>query len=107
MRRRMYLVLAIVGFIVPYYFLISFLVTYGFDARLFLKQLFGTPISTLFAADLLLSSVVFMIYAGREASRLAIKHAWICSVALFTVGLSCALPLFLYLREANLAEKPC
>src|SRR5262245_23248188 len=98
-RRQIFLVLAVVGLIRPYYFLISFLLEYGFDARLFLKQLFGTPISIFFAVDLLLSCVVFMIYAGRETNRYSIKHTWICTVALFTIGLSCALPLFLYLRE--------
>jgi hypothetical protein len=105
MRRQIYVTLAVLGLIVPYYFFISFLATHGFDARLFLRQLFGTPISTFFAADLVLSSVVFMIYAGREANRYSIKHTWIVTLALFTVGLSCALPLFLYLREPYLADK--
>ena len=104
MRRQIYLVLAVVGLIVPYYFLISFLLTYGFDARLFLRQLFGTPVSIFFAADLILSCVVFMIYSGREANRYSMKHTWICTVAIFTIGLSCALPLFLYLRESYLSE---
>jgi len=104
MRRNTYLFLAVIGLIVPYYFLISFLATHGLDGRLFLKQLFGTPISTFFAVDLLLSCVVFAIYSGREANRYAMKHAWLCMVALCTVGLSCALPLFLYLREPYLSK---
>lgn len=103
MRRQLYLVLAVLGFIVPYYFLISFLVTYGLHAQLFFKQLFGTPISTFFAVDLLLSCVVFMVFAGREASRYSMKRTWLPTIALFIVGLSCALPLFLYLREPYLA----
>jgi Terpene cyclase DEP1 len=107
MRKQLYLGLAVIGLIIPYYFLISFLMTYGFDARLFLRQIFGTPISTFFAVDLLLSCGVFMIYSGREASRCSMKHTWITALALFTVGLSCALPLFLYLRELALSEKPC
>jgi Protein of unknown function DUF2834 len=105
MRRKIYLMLAIVGMVIPYYFLISFLAAYGFDVRLFLKQLFGTPISTFFAADLLLSCLVFGIYCGREAARYSMKHRWVCMVALFTVGLSCALPLFLYLREPYLSDR--
>jgi hypothetical protein len=104
MRRQIYLVLAIIGLIGPYYFLISFLMSHGFDARLFVKQLFGSPISTFFAVDLFLSCIVFMMFSGREANRHSMKHTWICTVALFTVGLSCALPLFLYLREPYLSE---
>ena len=102
MRRNTYLLLAVIGLIVPYCFLISFLTAYGLDGRLFLKQLFGTPISTFFAVDLLLSCVVFARYLRQEAKRHSIKNAWLCMVALSTVGLSCALPLFLYLREPYL-----
>lgn len=105
MRRNIYLFLAVIGLIVPYYFLISFVATYGLDGRLFLKQLFGTPISIFFAVDLFLSCVVFVRYLGQETNRLSIKHTWICVVALCTVGLSCALPLFLYLREPYLPTR--
>lgn len=104
MRRQIYLVLAVLGLIVPYYFLIAFLLAYGLHIQTFFKQLFGTPISTFFAVDLVLSCIVFMIFAGREASRYSMKRTWLPMVALFTVGLSCALPLFLYLREPYLAE---
>jgi len=105
MRKNTYLMLAVTGFIVPYYFLISFLTTYGLDGRLFLKQLFGTPISTFFVVDLLISCVVFVLYFGQETKRYSIKHAWISLVALCAVGLSCALPVFLYLREPYLTER--
>ena len=65
----------------------------------FLQQLFGTQISTFFAVDLLLSSVVFVIYLRHEARRYSIKHWGLHLVALCAVGLSFALPLFLYIRE--------
>jgi len=104
MRRQVYLGLAVLGLVIPYYFLITFLLKYGVDGRLFIKQLFGTPVSTFFATDLLLSCIVFMMYSGREAGRLSIKNAWICTLVLFTVGLSCALPLFLFLREPYLSH---
>lgn len=105
MRKQIYILLAVIGLVIPYYFLISFLIANGMDGRQFLKQLFGTPISTFFAADLLLSCVVFAVYSGREAARYSMKHTWICTVVLFTVGLSCALPLFLYLREPYLSKR--
>ena len=98
-KKHLYLVLAIVGMVVPYYFLISFLTAHGLDGRAFLQQLFGTQISTFFAVDLLLSSVVFAIYLRNEARRYSIKHRWLYLIALCAVGLSFALPLFLYVRE--------
>ena len=103
--KHLYLLLAIIGLILPYYFLIMFLAAYGLDARAFLQQLFGTQISTFFAVDLLLSSVVFVIYLRHEARRYSIKRRWLYLIALLTVGLSFALPLFLYVREDCLAGK--
>jgi len=100
--RYIYLALAVIGFVGPYYFFISFLVAHGFDGRLFLNQLFGSPISSFFAVDLLLASVVFVRYLGQESARHSIGYQWVFLIALLTVGLSFALPLFLYVRESRL-----
>ena len=102
--KHLYLALAFIGAVVPYYFLIMFLKTHGLDGRSFLQQLFGTQISTFFAVDLLLSGVVFVIYVRHESRRYSIKHWWLYLIALCAVGLSFALPLFLYVREGWLAK---
>jgi phosphate/sulfate permease len=104
-RKLVYLILAIIGFILPYYFLISFLMTHGLAARVFLNQLIGTPISTFFATDLLISCVVFMKFLKGEAERHAMKHQWVYWISLLTVGLSFALPLFLWAREGYLESR--
>ena len=101
-RKRVYLILAVVGFVGPYYFFVSFLTAHGPDGRAFVQQLFGTPVSAFFAADLLLSSVVFVRYLRQEAARHSIGRWWLYLLALLTVGLSFALPLFLYVRESHL-----
>lgn len=103
--KHFYLVLAVIGILFPYYFLISFFMAHGLDGKAFLQQLFGTQISTFFAVDLLLSSLVFVIYLRHEARRYSIKHSWLYLIALLTVGLSFALPLFLYVREDCLTDK--
>jgi hypothetical protein len=104
-RKLVYLILAVIGLILPYYFLISFLLTHGLAARLFLNQLFDTPISIFFAVDLLISCLVFMIFLKREAERHAMKYQWIYWMSLLTVGLSFALPLFLWAREGHLESR--
>lgn len=105
MRQRcFYLVLAIIGCALPYYFLIAFLSAHGLDGRLFLHDLFGNSVSTFFAVDLLISSVVFVHFLRREAARHSIRGWWPYLIALLTVGLSLALPLFLYVRESRLAQ---
>lgn len=104
MRKNVYLILSIVGFALPYYFFVSFLATNGLQFRVFFQQLFATPISSFFAADLLISSVVFVFYLRREAARYNIGKRWLYLVVLLTVGLSCALPLFLYVRESRIRD---
>jgi hypothetical protein len=102
--RFIYLILALVGFVVPYYFLISFLRVHGFDANELIRQLFANRISTFFAVDLLLASVIFILFLRREAARYSIEHWWVYLFPLFTVGLSLAFPLYLYVREGYLEE---
>jgi hypothetical protein len=101
-RKHVYLVLAVIGFAAPYYFFISFLMAHGLDGKAFVGQLFGTQISTFFAVDLVVSCVVFVRYLRQEAARCSIRYSWVYIVALLTVGLSFALPLFLYAREVKM-----
>jgi hypothetical protein len=101
--KRLYLVLAVAGIVVPYYFLISFLAANGLNLTLLVEQLFSTPISTFFAVDLIITAVVFWVFLYREASRLHMKRSWVYVVATLLVGPSFALPLFLYFREMRLA----
>ncbi len=104
MRKNVYLIMAIVGFALPYYYFVSFVAANGLHFRVFLQQLFATPISSFFAVDLLISCVVFVFYLRREAARYNIGKRWLYIAALLTVGLSCALPLFLYVRESRIRD---
>ena len=88
-----YLILAVLGLVAPYVFLLSFLSANGLDVQLLVSQLFANNISTFFAVDLLVSAVVFWVFLYRESRRLAIRHAWLFVVATLTVGVSFAFPL--------------
>jgi hypothetical protein len=103
--KHLYLVLAVIGFVTPYYFLVTFLAAYGLDGRAILQQLFASEISTFFAVDLIIASVVFIVYLTQEAKRHAIPCWWLYLIPLFIVGLSFALPLFLYVREDRVDSK--
>jgi hypothetical protein len=100
--RKVYLLLAFLGLAAPYYFLVSFLAENGFDLALLPEQLFANDISTFFAADLLITAVVFLIFLYREARRLEMKRWWVYIVATFLIGPSFALPLYLYCRESRI-----
>ena len=101
--KSLYLILAMAGFVVPYYFFIGFLAANGLNLSLLVQQLFGTPISTFFAVDLLITAVVFWVFLYQEARRLQMRRWWAYVIATLFVGPSFALPFFLYFRETRLA----
>ena len=105
MKKNLYLTFAILGLIVPYYFLFKFLSANGFDLPLLIQQLFANNISSFFAVDLVISIIVFWIYMVAEANKMQMKNWWLYILASLTVGLSFALPLFLYFRERKLENK--
>ena len=102
--RLLYLVLCLVGTVVPYLYFIRFLTQHGLDIPLMIELMFSNSISAFFVADLLISFVVFLVFLYKEATKHRIKEAWICVLALFTVGLSLAFPLFLFFRHGYLKK---
>jgi phosphoglycerol transferase MdoB-like AlkP superfamily enzyme len=101
-KKNIYLVLLLLGLLIPYYFLFKFLSSNGLNFSLLVQQLFANDISTFFAVDLVISILVFWIYMFAEANKLQMKNSWLYLLASLLVGLSFALPLFLYFRERKM-----
>jgi hypothetical protein len=101
--RKLYLVLAVLGFVLPYYFFLSFLIENGPDLGLLVSELFVNDISTFFAVDLIITALVFLVFMLREAGRYQMRNWWLYILATLAVGPSFAFPLFLYFREARIA----
>lgn len=100
-----YLVLSILGFVLPYSQLIPFFASHGFDLWLFWSQLFINQVSSDFAVDLFVSSLVFWIFVFKEGTRLNLKFLGVYVLANLIIGLSFALPLFLWVRSRHLEAK--
>lgn len=101
---RVYYALAAVGAIFPYALFLPWLQKHGFAPGLFIEQLFATVPATIFATDVLYAAVIFVLFVNAEGRRLGLRHLWVAPVVTFTVGLCCALPLFLAQREQALAR---
>ena len=97
--KHMYLGLCVVGSILPLAAFLPFLRAHGFDAREFLHQLFGTPVSSFFGWDVIVSSLVLWTFVLLEGRRLGMARLWAPIAANLVVGVSLGLPLFLYMRE--------
>ena len=61
--RSAYLLLAIVGAVLPYAFFVGFFAEYGVSIPSFLASLFANGAAGGFTADLLISSFVFWLFA--------------------------------------------
>lgn len=86
--KRIYAALAVPGFLLP----LSQLLRPGFD----LAPLWRAPIASMFSLDLIVSCIAFwaFVYATNR-----VKHRWIYVAMTLLVGLSFALPMFLWARE--------
>jgi hypothetical protein len=95
----------VIGTLLPLSQFVPFVLAHGLDARLFLAQLFGTPISAFFAMDVMVSTVVLWVFVWVEGRRRGVRGVWAPIVASVVVGVSLGLPLFLYLRESQQLEQ--
>jgi len=102
--RRIYLAGAILGFVLPYYFFIQFIAENGFNLSLLVQQMFASPVAAFFSMDVILSSLILWAFVFSEGPRLGMKNLWVYVLANLTVGVSLALPLFLYVREGRLEK---
>lgn len=100
--KSLYLVLCILGTVLPYSQFVPFLREHGLDLGLAFEQLFANRISGFFGMDVIVSSVVLWVLVVVEGRRAGVKYLWAPIVANLAVGVSLGLPLFLYLREARL-----
>ncbi len=103
--KKLYFILAVTGFLMPYYFLLNFVLANGLNLRMMINQLFANDISTFFAADLVISALVLWLYLYREAARYQMGNSWISVVATLLIGPSFAFPMFVYIRESRMAAQ--
>ena len=103
-RRTIYLILCIVGVILPYWQFLPWLAANGMNVPLFFHQLFANRIGGFFGMDVIVSAIVLMAFVRSERASLPVATRWLTLLAVLTVGVSLALPLFLYLRERRTSE---
>jgi hypothetical protein len=99
-----YLILCLLGVVLPYWQLAPWLASNGLDVPLLLRQLFSNRVGAFFGVDVFVSAAVLLIFVGSEGSRLGMRGRWLPVLALFAVGVSLGLPLFLYMRERMLEQ---
>ena len=110
MKRKIYLALSILGFIIPNYFTlkVSFEtgnILYWTKPAETLAGMFENDISSGFVLDLLPTVLVFLVWSYWESKKLSIRNWGILVVLSMLFGIAGPFPLFLYWREQPLARQ--
>ena len=102
--KTVYLILCVVGAVLPYTQFVPWLAENGLNLPLFFRQLFANRVGGFFGMDVFVSTAALLVFSFAEGSRLGVRQRWLPAAAAVAVGVSLGLPLFLYLRERRLEQ---
>ena|SRR5215813_4728525 len=100
--RWLYLFLAVLGTVLPYSQFVPWLAAHGLNVRLLFTELFLGRVSAFFGLDAIVSALVLFVFIFHEGTARKMRMLWLPVAATCLIGVSCGLPLFLYLRERQL-----
>lgn len=103
--RHFYLVLCVLGVVLPYWPLAALFAGNGFDFLAYPRGLFGTPVATALTLDLTVTMLAFWCFVLTDGRRQGMRRLWIYLAASVLVNVAVALPMYLYRREV-VARRP-
>ncbi len=92
--RRVYLILCVLGFVIPYSQVVPWLLGHGLNIGLFFRELFANRTSAFFAMDVIVSAIVLICFIQTEGKRLRMRLLWLPIIGTLLVGVSFGFPLF-------------
>ena len=102
--KNFYLIAAAIGAVAPFATYFGYLSNVpGSSGALSLA--WGNPIAAATLTDFTIACLVFWPFVYVESKKLGIRYWWLFVVTNIFVGLSFALPAFLYLREGRLMSR--
>tara|TARA_Y100001933_G_C18519145_1_gene364085 strand:- start:64 stop:432 length:369 start_codon:yes stop_codon:yes gene_type:complete len=101
-----YLVLSILGAILPMISNFNFAMEYGtaFDINQFIQLANSNPAAESISRDLLIGASAVFIWIVNESKKLNIKNMWIVYIGTFLIAFAFSAPFFLFLRERKIIE---
>jgi hypothetical protein len=76
---------------------------HGLNIGLMAAELFSTKMGAFFGCDVLVSAVALLSFIRRDGAARNVPLRWVPIVATCLVGVSCGLPLYLFLCERRSA----
>lgn len=96
--------LCIVGTVLPLMSFVPWLAAHGLNVPLMVQQIAASPLSAFAWLDVLISALAVIVFVLYEGRRLHMPRAWLALLGL-CVGVSLALPLFLWMREGHMQPR--
>lgn len=102
--KKIYFLLATLGFILPLWQFGSWLFEFGVDVPLMFKSISEDKLSLFAWLDVIVSAIVLIIFIVYEGRKQLMQRLWIPIAGTLCVGVSFGLPLFLLLREIHFEQ---
>lgn len=102
--RWFYFLAMVAGTLLPLSQFLPWLSEHGIAPDLFVSDLFANRISAFFGLDVIISALVLIPFIWIEGKRIGMEKLWLPLAGTCLIGVSCGLPMFLYLREARLEQ---
>ena len=96
--RHIFLILAVIGAILPMYYFVSWFEAHGYDLGAMVEAWNVNDATTGLVYDLTVAAAALTVWVIWETIQ---RRAWLNLIAIpatFCIGVSCGLPLYLYLR---------
>lgn len=104
-RELLFLVLCLLGLLVPWYYNLQFMQQHGgFGIADFLAAANANPAASSLSWDVGIACIAFLVWLPGEARRIGMRHWWIFVALAFGIAFAFAFPLFLFLRERRLTD---
>ena len=100
--RQIYLILAIIGAVVPYSAFSLWMLENPFQLSAAFDEIMASRLSQFAWLDVLISGVVLLVFMRHDQSTRKTPHLWFPIMGTLLIGVSFGLPLFLYLREGSI-----
>jgi len=104
--RVIYLLLAIFGLVMTWYYNLQFIADAGgsFDVGDFIAAGAVNPAARSLSWDLAIACVTGLTWIYFESRRMGLRFFWVYIILSFTVAFAFAFPLFLFVRQGRLEK---
>lgn len=99
--KNIYLVLCLLGIIIPYASFVPWVVENGLNVPLLVNQIASSHVASFGWLDIIVSAVALFVFIYRDSQKRKVQYWWFAIIGTLTVGVSLGLPLYLYLREIS------